>query len=332
MAAITDIVTVLPPKRLDWTEVAEQEQLPDPERDLVSRLGIEQIRDAEGRSSTDLAAEALRLLLGRAERDGRDEPGALLLMSGRHPELLMASEATRAQRDSGMRGGFAVGVADLGCASVSAALLQGRGLLAADPRLGAVALAHGSRPPGPRRYRSPVTLNGDGAMAVSLGAQGPLRIVDLALETNGEYWDLFRVDYLGRPVEEWTEVCGDPRRYAFSLAVESRKRLARMNRELLARAGVGIEDVDHVVTQNLSSGSFDFYEQTFEISLAQACRTNLRAYGHVGATDIGLNLRTGMDSGEFQSGDLVLVMNNSPVAAWSTMLVEVTGPLPAAAG
>jgi 3-oxoacyl-[acyl-carrier-protein] synthase-3 len=317
---ISEIVTILPEKQVSATEVAERENLPAMDREILERLGIAAVREAEGRPATELAAEAARLVEDRS-------PGAFLLVGGRYPELLTASEATRAQRDSGFTEGPAMGISELGCVSVSAALMVGRGLLAADPALPGVVLAHGNRPPGTRRYRRPVTLNGDGACAMRLDRGGALRIVDISLETNGEYWDLFQVDYLDKPFAEWQEACADLRRYSFSLAVESRKRFTRMNEEILGRQGLGLEDVDHFVTQNLSVGAFDFYEQSFDVSLARACRSNLQAYGHVGSTDIALNLQTGMATGEFRTGDLVLVMNNSPVAAWSSMLVEVTGPL-----
>jgi 3-oxoacyl-[acyl-carrier-protein] synthase-3 len=115
------------------------------------------------------------------------------------------------------------------------------------------------------------------------------------------------------------------RRYSFSLAVESKKRFARMNEELLSRHGLTMSDVDHFVSQNISMGAYDFYEQAFDISFAQVCRQNLAGYGHLGSTDIALNLGSGLDSGEFQPGDLVLVMNNAPVAAWSSMLIEIAG-------
>lgn len=326
MVAISEIVTVLPPKRLDMAELAEREELSAMDLEVLERLGVAAVRDAGDRSATDLATEAARQL-GHA-RGERPAPGAFVLVGGRFPELLMASEATRAQRDAGLTGGPAFGVSELGCVSISAALMVARGLLAADPALPGVVLAHGSRPPGPRRYRRPVTVNGDGAMALHLSHDGPLRILDMTLETNGEYWDLFQVDYLDQPYDSWSEVCKDTRRYSFSLAVETRKRFARMNDEMLARHGLSIEDVDHFVTQNLSSGSFDFYEQNFDISIARACRNNLREYGHIGSSDIALNLRSGVTDGEFQPGDLVLVMNSAPVAAWSSMLIEVTGPLP----
>ncbi len=326
MVAISEIVTVLPDERVPLSELAERAELSEPELATMDGLGVAAIRDAGRRSSTDLATEAARRLLD--VRGSAPAPGALILVGGRYPERLMASAATRAQRDAGLRDAISLGVGELGCVSVSAALLVGRGLLAADPALTGVLLAHGSTPPGPRRFRRPVTVNGDGAMAMHLAADGPLRVIDMALETNGEYWDLFQVDYLDRPFESWTEVCTDTRRYSFSLAVESQKRFAGMIDTVLSRQDRTIEDVDHFVMQNLSMGAFEFYEHAFDISVAGACRRNLREYGHVGSTDIALNLQAGMADGDFQPGDLVLVLNNAPVAAWSVLLLEVTGPLP----
>ncbi|MEI5102641.1 3-oxoacyl-[acyl-carrier-protein] synthase III C-terminal domain-containing protein [Streptomyces sp. PmtG] len=327
MAAISGIFTLLPDRRVPVTALDELGELGEADRQLIASLGVESVRDAGGRSASDLAAAAARGLL--AEHSGTlPPPGAFLLVGGRFPELLMASEATRVQRDIGLDGAMALGVSELGCVSVSAALMTARGLLAADPALSGVLIAHGSRPPGPRRFRRPVTVNGDGAMALYLSREGPLRILDLALETNGNYWDLFQVDYLGRPYDSWREVCTDIRRYSFSLAVESKRRFARLNDTLLARQGKTLEDVDHFVMQNISSGAFDFYEDAFDISIAETCRRNLREFGHLGSTDIVLNLRTGLEEKEFLPGDLVLVMNNSPVAAWSSMLVEISEPLP----
>jgi len=318
------IATVLPEQRVPVSELPEAAELAEPDLEVLRRLGIAEVRDAGERSAAALAAAAATAL-----RRGADGPlGAFILVGGRFPEFLMVSEATRVQRAAGLDGSIALGVSELGCVSVSAAILVARGLLAADPALPGVVLAHASTPPGPRRFRRPVTVNGDGAMAMHLSRDGALRIVDIAVETNGDYWDLFQLDYVGRPYGEWREVCTDVRKYSFTLGVESRKRLARMNQEILARQGLALEDVDHFVMQNLSAGAFAFYEQEFGMSVAEACRRNLRAYGHLGSTDIALNLQVGVESGEFRIGERVLVMNNAPVAAWSSMLVEVAGPLP----
>ncbi|MEU2775685.1 hypothetical protein ABZ646_22795, partial [Streptomyces sp. NPDC007162] len=53
-----------------------------------------------------------------------------------------------------------------------------------------------------------------------------------------------------------------------------------------------------------------------------ACRENLRQYGHLGPNDVFLNLRTALDRKELAPGDLAVLINVSPVAAWSLLLVE----------
>jgi 3-oxoacyl-[acyl-carrier-protein] synthase-3 len=168
-----------------------------------------------------------------------------------------------------------------------------------------------------------VTINGEGAIGVVVDRGQRWRILDLDLETNGEYWDLFSVDYQDVPPEDWVEACASPRDYSFKLAVESRNRFRALTDGMLARHGLVAADVDHWVMQNLSEGAFRFYEGFFSIAFARACWDNLRAHGHLGSMDVPLNLATGLESGEFRPGQRVMVLNNSPVAAWSTMLLEV---------
>ncbi len=103
MVAISEIVTVLPPKRLGTAELAEREALSELDLEVVERLGVAAVRDAGDRSATRLAAEAAGLLM--AGLGDRPAPGAFVLVGGRFPELLMASEATRAQQDAGLTGG-----------------------------------------------------------------------------------------------------------------------------------------------------------------------------------------------------------------------------------
>lgn len=160
-------------------------------------------------------------------------------------------------------------------------------------------------------------------MALTVSRDSTFRIVDMCIETNGAYWDLFKVDYRQSDAKGWEEVCRDRPTYTFSLAIESRNRFRRLNIDLLRRNGLDLSDIDHFVMQNISIGAFEFYEQCLEIHFARSCRTNLRRFGHLGSMDIIINLHTGLLSGEFSSGDRVLVMNNSPVAAWSSMLILV---------
>ncbi|RSS79187.1 3-oxoacyl-ACP synthase, partial [Streptomyces sp. WAC02707] len=147
----------------------------------------------------------------------------------------------------------------------------------------------------------------------------------LVQRTNGRYWDLFGLEYRDRPTAEWREKCSDPPGYSFRLAMETRSRLAELVAELLARNGLTRADIAGYASQNLSAGGLAFVEESLDITLLPSCRDNLRALGHLGANDTFLNLSTALDRKELAEGDLAVLINVSPVAAWSVLLVE-TGP------
>jgi 3-oxoacyl-[acyl-carrier-protein] synthase-3 len=195
--------------------------------------------------------------------------------------------------------------------------------------LGDVLVVHGSKPAAAGRYRHPVTVNGDGGQALLLardsGRRAPVRLLDMAQETNGEHWDLFHVEYRDRPTAEWREVCRDQSTYSFRLAMESRSRLSGLIDGLLERNGRKRGDVRGYVSQNLSAAGFTFTEEAQGIEILPACRENLRRYGHLGPNDVFLNLETAIERGELVEGDLAVLINVSPVAAWSVLLAEV-GP------
>lgn len=314
------IAAAIPDARRKVDELGERAELDEAQRTVYDQLGVETVAADDDGSADELAAAAAQAALDEAGLVA-DDVDALVCVQPRVPEYLMASGATRLQADLGAARALTFGVGDLGCVTVNAALVLGRALLLANPPWQHVLVAHGSQPPGPRRYRHPVTISGDGGVAAVLGRRSGSRIVDQIVETNGSYWDLYRVEFKDRPTADWVEECGSPKRYSFELAIESRNRFKAMNAELLDRHG--LDGVDHWVMQNLSEAAFRFYEEFLGIAFARACRDNLREYGHLGSADILLNLRRGISSGEFRPGQRVLVMNNSPVAAWASMLVEV---------
>lgn len=321
MSGIAAIALCLRGASTRITDLPEHAALDDPARHVYESLGIDTVL-VDDSDAAELAAAAASSVLETARLDAEDVD-ALVVVQGRVPELLMTSEATRIQAAAGAARATTFSVADLGCVSINSAFLVATALLDANPSWANVLIAHGSKPPAPRRFRYPVTVNGDGGVAVLVTREATPRILEIAIETNGEYWDLYRVDFKDKPHREWAEECKSLKTYSFKLAIESRNRFAQLNETVLARSGKTLADVDHFVMQNLSAGAFRFYEELFEIEFAKACKTNLARYGHLGSMDVPLNLQTGIESGELAPGDLVLVMNNSPVAAWSTMLVEV---------
>ena len=145
------------------------------------------------------------------------------------------------------------------------------------------------------------------------------------METDGSFHDLFRVDYKQTPWYEWREECDSPDRYRFELAMHSRLRLGSLVDEVLADAGVTKSQVTATVMQNVTASAYDFYRSLLDLPIHPVCRRNLAGFGHLGAMDVVLNLDRLLATGELETGDLVLVLNNSPVAAWAVTLWE-TGP------
>ncbi|QWF84859.1 3-oxoacyl-ACP synthase [Amycolatopsis sp. CA-230715] len=319
--AVRAVADFLPETVAAVAELPELAELPEDRRRVCLELGIDRIRADPRYDAVGLAAGAA----GKVLAETGASPGALVVIGSRAPERLMSSEATRLQALLGLGDALTFSVGGLGCVSLTPALLVARGLLAADPALDEVLVVHGSKPPTPRRYRHPVTVSGDGGQAVLLSRTGPVRVLDIVQVTNGAYWDLYTVDFRDRAQADWSEECADLRRYSFTLATEGRVRLRELHRELLARNGMSTTDVACYVSQNLSAGSLRFTEEALGIRLSAACSGNLASHGHLGPNDILLNLSAAIANGELPPGSRAVVLNASPVAAWSLLLVEHAG-------
>jgi 3-oxoacyl-[acyl-carrier-protein] synthase-3 len=107
------------------------------------------------------------------------------------------------------------------------------------------------------------------------------------------------------------------------LALHSRLRLGRMVDAVLAEASLDRAAVAATLMQNVTASAFAFYETLLGLPIHPLCRAHLARYGHLGAMDVVLNLHRLLDSGSLRDGDHILVLNNSPTAAWSVTLWEV---------
>ncbi|RKN45343.1 3-oxoacyl-ACP synthase [Micromonospora endolithica] len=322
----------LPAETVAVAALPEVAALPAARRDHVLSLGIDEIRclrDHDGRpgpgAEVDLAAAAAQEALNRAGLAAEDVD-ALILVQGRAPRYLLASEATRLQARLGAIRATTLSVGDLGCVSVSAALDVGVALLRGRPAWRHVLVAMGAVAATEGRYRPPMTVLGDAGAAVLLGREpGRWGWLDHAQRSDGSYADLFHIDYRDVPARHWRETCADEPTYSFRLAMESRSRLRDLNREVLAARGLTPDRLDAVLMQNLSRGAFAFWQGALGVTIGDACPTNLARYGHLGPIDVLANLDD--TAATVATGGHVLVMNSSPVAAWSSaLLVRGTDP------
>ncbi|MGW4476038.1 3-oxoacyl-[acyl-carrier-protein] synthase III C-terminal domain-containing protein [Nonomuraea sp. NPDC004354] len=311
---------VLPPQRREVAALPEVELLGHEEAAFARECGIRTISVfPKGSSNAAPAAQACRELLDRVP----GEPDVLLMVGPRAPDVLLGSDVCQVQAEIELPSAFAFTVDGLGCAGSSAAWGLARDLLLADPRRDSVLITHASLPVGVDRVRYPVTVIGDGAYAMTIVRGGRPVLRAHRMETNGGFHDLFRVDYRTAPWYEWREVCASPDRYRFELALHSRERLGRMVGEVLAEAGIGKEQVAATLMQNVTASAYRFYETLLGLPVHPVCGAHLAGLGHLGAMDVVLNLDRLLTGGDVKSGDHVLVLNNSPVAAWAATLWEV---------
>ncbi|MBT0772358.1 hypothetical protein KIH74_25665 [Kineosporia sp. J2-2] len=291
------------------------------EQEFADSSGVATVGTIES-PAAGLAARACQALL--ADQDpGAPEPDALILVGPRSPDVLLGSDAGQVQAEAKLTSGFALTLDGLGCAGSSAAWGLAHDLLTADPSRHSVMIAFASRPTGLDRVRYPVTVIGDGAFAMTMVRGGRPVLRAHRLETDGTFHDLFSVDYKQAPFYEWVEECRSPDRYRFELAMQSRLRFGRLVDAVLEDAGVPRSGVRAVLMQNVTAGAYQFYESLLGLPIHPVCATHLTRYGHLGAMDVVLNLERLVASDELTEGDHVLVLNNSPVAAWAVTLWEI---------
>lgn len=310
---------VLPNQRVKIAELPEFGMLGHDEAQFAQECGIRTVGVFPNATIGDLAARACRELLAGA----RQEPDFLMMVGPRSPDVLLGSDVCRVQSDTGLESTFAFTVDGLGCTGSSAAWALARDLLLTDPRRESVLITHASRPTGIDRIRYPVTVVGDGAYAMTMVREGRPVLRAHRMETDGSFHDLFRVDYKQAPWYEWREVCTSPDRYRFEVAMHSRVRIGHMVDEVLAEAGIGREQVAVALMQNVAASAFEFYERLLGVPIHPVCGAHLADYGHLGAMDVVFNLDQLAASGNASTGDYVLVLNNSPVAAWAVTLWEM---------
>ncbi|MFG2713686.1 3-oxoacyl-[acyl-carrier-protein] synthase III C-terminal domain-containing protein [Streptomyces goshikiensis] len=310
---------LLPTTKVAVEDLPEFGMLEPAVADFARDSGVRTVGVFEDTEQAPLAARACRELF--AAHPG--EPDTLLLVGPRAPDVLLGSDVARVQSEATLTSAFAFTVDGLGCTGSSAAWALARDLLAADPSREQVVITHASRPTGVDRIRFPVTVVGDAAYAMTMVRGGRPVLRAHRQQTDGSFHDLFRVDYKEAPWYEWREVCQDPSRYRFELATISSRKLGAMVEQVLADAGVARDRVKTTLMQNVTAAAYSFYTTLLGLSIHPVCGEHLAEYGHLGAMDVVLNLDALLASGELERGDLVLVLNNSPVAAWAVTLWEV---------
>ncbi|MEU2774261.1 3-oxoacyl-[acyl-carrier-protein] synthase III C-terminal domain-containing protein [Streptomyces sp. NPDC007162] len=310
---------LLPDTRVAVEDLPEFAMLDTASADFARGSGVRTVGVFDESEQAPLAARACRELFEAHP----GEPDALLLVAPRAPDVLLGSDVCRVQSEAKLTSAYPLTIEGLGCTGSSTAWALARDLLIADPGREQIVITHASRPTGVDRIRFPVTVVGDGAFAMTMVRGGRPVLRAHREQADGSFHDLFRVEYKETPWYEWREVCQDLSRYRLTLATLSSRRLGAMVDQVLEDAGVGRDRVRTTLMQNVTAAAYDFYTTLLGLPIHPVCGRHLAEYGHLGAADVVLNLDALLRSGELDRGDLVLVLNNSQVAAWAVTLWEV---------
>jgi 3-oxoacyl-[acyl-carrier-protein] synthase-3 len=316
---IGEICCVLSDQLVEVSDLPEFDSLGAAESEFALGSGVRTVGVFPDAPTAEFAVRACQELLKESDA----VPDVLIMVGPRSPDVLLGSDVGLIQAECELTSVFAFTVDGLGCTGSSAAWALARDLLLADLGKQSVLITYASRPTGVDRVRYPVTVIGDGACAMTVVRGGRPALLAHRMETDGTFHDLFRVDYKQAPWYEWREECQSPDRYRFELAMHSRLRLGRMVEEVLADAGVGKADIAATLMQNVTVSAYEFYQSLLGVPIHPVCAGQLTRYGHLGAMDVVLNLDRLLSSGELAPGGLVLVLNNSPVAAWAASLWQV---------
>lgn len=322
MIGIQSIKTYTPGTPISVHNLQEKETLSESELAYFTTCGVDTVYDSGTISSYELAKGACEKLLQETGTEA-SSIDLIIYLQSRMPEHFISSECTRLQHEIKAPNALSFAISNLGCADSSMALKLAKDFLVANRKAGNVLICYGNKLFSNYRFRNPVTIIGDGGVAALVTKTFDHHITDIQIQTNGHYWDLFKLEYQNRSFDQYREECSDLRKYGFELAIESKNRFKEINDSMLLRNGLALQDINHFMLQNISSRAYDYYQSAFDIRISAICAMNLARYGHLGAGDIFLNYQTGMESGLFQKGEKVLIMNNSPVAAWSSILIEV---------
>ena len=196
-----------------------------------------------------------------------------------------------------------MGINQIGCASIFAAMRVARGLLAAEEDLESVlCVAADKFPPGQPRDLA-YNLVSDGACA-ALVRRNPSRnrIVECAQVTKGALWDSGSIE---------NEIIASYFPTATSLIERT-----------LRKAGVTIDDIALVIPHNVSLRSWEILGRLIGCPDERIYTANIARVGHTIASDTLLNLEDATAAGKIQKGDLLLLFTFGYGSNWVSMIVE----------
>jgi 3-oxoacyl-[acyl-carrier-protein] synthase III len=280
----------------------------------AERLGIDTVRACDRESGADLALRATTEALEMAGVTGKQVDVILdWTVLPQHFLVPVWNLGNKLQHELGATNAFTLGFSGGGATNLHVALRFASDLIRSDPGV-RTALLFGadSAIPGNRVLGddSPVTVLGDGASALVLGAEATTNVV-LATElvSDGAYHDVCHI-----PGGALAHLDHEEDAELYRLRIDSAKladaptaaTLKDLGDRALSRAGVALGDVGEVLLPNISAADDAACRAVWDARPSPASDANRRTHGHVQGNDLVLNLSTS----EARPGDVTLVASH----------------------
>jgi 3-oxoacyl-[acyl-carrier-protein] synthase-3 len=168
--------------RLSLSRLLQRDDLPEEQLHYFSRTGIQSVYDASGYSAYELARGASQRLLQRAGMTAAGL-GLIIYVHNCPQPWRTPSHAAKLQLDLRASNALFYSVPGSGCTDMIGAIQQGREFLESDKMGRPVLICCGSKLCGDKRLDYPVTIRGDGGVALLLAHTDRNRIEDIRRES-----------------------------------------------------------------------------------------------------------------------------------------------------
>ena len=169
-------------------------------------------------------------------------------------------------------------------------------------------------------------LFGDGAAAVILQASDKPGIVETVIKSDGTRWEMIQVPSSGsrKPVTAETIALRENtfKMTGKSVFVFATEMVPRLIDEVVAKAGITLDDIDYLIPHQANVRIIDFISKKKGID-KERFLLNLERFGNTAAASVGLVLDENLKSGVLKPGHRVLMMGFGGGLSWGGILLQL---------
>jgi 3-oxoacyl-[acyl-carrier-protein] synthase-3 len=174
--------------------------------------------------------------------------------------------------------------------------------------------------------KSSCPLFGDGAAAVILQADERPGIIQTVIKSDGSRWEMITVPSSGsrKPISAETIAL---RENTFKMAGKSvfvfaTEMVPRLIDEIVAKAGLTLDDIDYLIPHQANVRIIDFVSKKKGIP-KERFLLNLDRFGNTAAASVGLVLDENLKNGVLKPGHRVLMMGFGGGLSWGGILLQL---------